>query len=92
MNTTRYLAAQITRMIGIALIGAMTGTAISLHIVQTAAINQGIIIIGAPIPDTHQLYQSLKTLQTLANTTGFFGMILLTVYGIHEYRTMETKQ
>lgn len=79
-------------MTGIALIGAMTGFAVSLNIVQTAAINQGIIIPGYPVPESHQVYSSLRALQTLANTSGAVGALLLGAYGIHEYRTMEKTQ
>jgi len=85
-----YFAKRLALSLGLLALGAAMAWTVSLSLLQSAAINAGALPQpGSPIAgdgyQTNPLWQAAKTLQTLANTTGVVGALLLVAYGAVDY-------
>ena len=84
----RYLLKRVALSIGLLALGAAMAWAISLTLLQNAAIAEGVfpqpgspVVSGAAFR-SGALWQAAKTLQQLANTAGLVGLVLLAGYGL----------
>lgn len=84
----RYLLKRIALSVGLLALGAAMAWAISLALLQDAAIAAGVfpqpgsVVTSGGLYTESPLWGAAQTLQWLANTTGLVGVLLLFGYGL----------
>ena len=83
-----YFGKRLSLSLGLVALGAAMAWAVSLMLLQSAAIEAGALHApGTPLTDTglveqNPLWNAATTLQSLANGVGVVGAVLVLVYGV----------